>query len=66
MSVLLFLYDSCAHSQGEKFYFLCTFLSGESLREDAYTKGEKSFLTGKPCFALFFFMFIFFFYFMVL
>ena len=42
--VLSFLYDSCAHSQGEKFYFLCTFVGGKILKRDAYTKGKKIFL----------------------
>ena len=37
------LYDSCAHSQGEKFYFSYTFVRGEIFhRGDAYTKGEKT------------------------
>ena len=41
--VLSFLYGSCAHSQGEKFYFLCTCVAGELFhRGDAYTKGEKT------------------------
>ena len=40
---LSFLYDSCAHPQGEKFYFSCTFVGGEIfLWGDAYTKGEKT------------------------
>ena len=40
---LSFLYDSCAHPQGEKFYFSCTFVGGEIFhRGDAYTKGEKT------------------------
>ena len=34
-------YDSYAHSQGEKFH-----------REDAYTKGEKTFLFKKTLFCL--------------
>ena len=49
-----FLYDSCAHSQGKKFYFLCTILRGESLRGDAYTKGGKTFLFKKPLFCFVF------------
>ena len=41
--VLSFLYDSCAHPQGKKFYFSCTFVEGEIFhRGDAYTKGEKT------------------------
>ena len=37
------LYDSCAHPQGEKFYFSCTFIGGKIFhRGDAYTKGEKT------------------------
>ena len=51
--VLSFLYDSCAHSKGEKFYFLCTFLGGERLSKDAYTKGEKTFIIKKTMFCLF-------------
>ena len=40
---LLFLYDSCTHSQGEKFYFSYTFVGGELFhRGDVYTKGEKT------------------------
>ena len=40
---LSFLYDSCAHPQGEKFYFSCTFVGGEIFhRRNAYTKGEKT------------------------
>ena len=42
--VLSFLYDSWSHSQGEKLYFLCTFVGRESLRGDAYTMGEDIFL----------------------
>ena len=42
-SVLSFLYDSCAHPQGEKFNFSCTFVGGEIFRKGvAYTKGEKT------------------------
>ena len=42
-TVLSVLYDSYAHSQGEKFYFSCTFVRGEVFhRGDAYTKGEKT------------------------
>ena len=38
-----FLYNSCAHPQGEKFYFSCTFVGGEIFhRGNAYTKGEKT------------------------
>ena len=34
---------SCAYPQGEKFYFLCTFVGGEIFfRGDAYTKREKT------------------------
>ena len=41
--VLLFLYNSCAHPQGEKFYFLCTFVGGEIFhRRDPYTKGKMT------------------------
>ena len=41
--VLSFLYDSCARSQGEKFYFSCTFVGGVMFHKgDAYTKGEKT------------------------
>ena len=41
--ILSFLYDSYAHSQGEKFYFSCTFVGGETLHTgDAYTKREKT------------------------
>ena len=41
--VFLFLYDSCSHSQGEKFYFSCIFVGGEIFHNgDAYTKGEKT------------------------
>ena len=57
--VLSFLYDSCAYSKGEKFYFLCTILGGESLRGDAYTKGRRHFLLRKPCFVLFYSMLVF-------
>ena len=40
---LSFLYDSCAHPQGEKFYFSCTFVGREIFhRRDAHTKGEKT------------------------
>ena len=40
---LSFLYDSCAHLQGEKFYFSCIFVGREIFhRGDAYTKGEKT------------------------
>ena len=40
---LSFLYDSCVHPQGEKFYFSCTFIRGELFhRGYAYTKGEKT------------------------
>ena len=40
---LSFLYDSCAHSQEEKFYFSYTFVGGEIFhRGDAYIKGEKT------------------------
>ena len=40
---LSFLYDSCVHPQGEKFYFSCTFIEEEIFhRGDAYTKGEKT------------------------
>ena len=40
---LSFLFDSCAHPQGEKFYFLCTFVREEIFhRGDAYTKREKT------------------------
>ena len=40
---LSFLYDSCAHLQGEKFYFSCTFVGREIFhRGDAYTKREKT------------------------
>ena len=31
----------------------CTFVRGESLRGDAYTKGEKTFFFRKPCFICF-------------
>ena len=31
----------------------CTFVRGESLRGDAYTKGEKTFFLRKPCFICF-------------
>ena len=48
-----FLYDSCAHSQGEKFYFLCTFLRGEIHWGNACTKGGKTFHIRKPCFVCF-------------
>ena len=48
-----FLYDSCAHSQGEKFYFLCTFLGGEIHWGNACTKGGKTFHIRKPCFVCF-------------
>ena len=41
--VLSFLFDSCAYSQGEKFYFSCTFVEREFFHGgDAYTKGEKT------------------------
>ena len=40
---LSFLYDSCVHPQGEKFYFSCTFIGGELFhRGDAYIKREKT------------------------
>ena len=40
---LSFLYDSCAHSQGKKFYFSSTCVGGELFhRRDAYTKGDKT------------------------
>ena len=40
---LSFLYDSCAHHQGEKFYFSCIFVGREIFhRRDAYNKGEKT------------------------
>ena len=40
---LSFLYDSCVHPQGEKFYFSCTFIRGKLFhRGYAYTKGEKT------------------------
>ena len=40
---LSFLYDSCAHPQGQKFYFSCTFVGGKIFHKgDAYTKGEKT------------------------
>ena len=39
---------------------LCTFVGGESLRGDAYIKGEKTFpFMRKPCFALFYFLLVF-------
>ena len=38
-----FLYGSCVHPYGEKFYFSCTFIGGELFhRENAYTKREKT------------------------
>ena len=40
---LSFLFDFCAHSQGEILYFSRTFVGGEFFhRGDAYTKGEKT------------------------
>ena len=51
-----FIYDSCVHSQEEKFYFLCTIVGGESFKECAYSKGEKTFFIRKSCFVLFYFM----------
>ena len=48
-------YDSYAHSQGEKFH-----------REDAYTKGEKTFLFKKTLFCLFYSLFVFLFFYMML
>ena len=53
--VLSFLYDSCARSQGEKFYFSCTFVGGVMFHKgDAYTKGEKTLmLIRKLCFVCF-------------
>ena len=40
---LSFLYGSCVHPYGEKFYFSCTFIGGELFhRENAYTKREKT------------------------
>ena len=46
-------YMTCAHSKEKKFYFLCTFLGGESLSEDAYIKEEKTFIIKKTMFCLF-------------
>ena len=40
--VLSFLYDSCAHSQWEKFHFLCTFLMGEIPFLMHIRRGRKS------------------------
>ena len=59
--VLSFLYDSCPHSQGEKFYFLCTFVGGEILRGYAYAKGEKIPYNEKTlfCFVSFYIIFVF-------
>ena len=37
----------------------CTFIEGESHREDAYTKGEKTTFLRKRCFLLFYFMLVF-------
>ena len=40
---LSFLHGSCVHPQGEKFYFLCTFVGGDIFHKgDAYIKREKT------------------------
>ena len=57
--VFSFLYDFCAHSYGEKFYFSCIFVGEEFFhRGDAYTKGEKT-VNKKTLFCFVFFMFVF-------
>ena len=59
--VFSFLNDSCAHSQGEKFFFLCTFVGGEIFhRGDAYLPRERRHCVNKKTlFCMFFFMFVF-------
>ena len=50
-----FLYDSCAHTYGKKFYFLCTFVRGEIFHKgDAYTKEKRHCVNKKTFFCLFF------------
>ena len=49
-----FLYDSCAHPQGEKFYFSCTFVGGEIFHKgDAYPRGRRHCDNKKTLFCLF-------------
>ena len=45
--------DSFAYSQGEKFYFICTFLEEKVLGEMYIPRGRGHFFSRKPCFVCF-------------
>ena len=51
--VLSFLYDSCAHTQGEKFYLMHISRERDYHKGDAYTKGEKTLILRKLYFICF-------------
>ena len=56
--VLSFLYDSCAHFWGEKFYFVCTFVGERySIGEMHIPRGRRHCGNKKTLFCLFFFMY---------
>ena len=50
---LSFLYDSCAHPLGEKFYLMHILRGRDYDRGDAYTKREKTLIMRKLCFVCF-------------
>ena len=52
-------YMTHVHILREKNSTSCTFVGGESHREDTYTKGKNTFFFRKPCFVLFYFMLVF-------
>ena len=53
-SVLSFLNDSCAHPQGKKFNFSCTFVGGRySIREMHIPRGKRHCVNQKTLFCLF-------------
>ena len=54
-----FLYDSCAHSQGEKFYLVHICRGRNSIGEMHILKWRRHLLMRKPCFVLFYIMFFF-------
>ena len=56
-------YMTQEHILRGRYSILCTFVGGESHREDAYTKGEKTFHFKKTLICLFWSLFGFFFFF---
>ena len=59
--VSLFLFDSYAHSQGEKFYLVHIRRERNSIWEMHIPRGRRHLFMRKPCFVLFYIMFVFFF-----